>query len=79
MCADGSYMLPPGEARSERNLSADGTLSLEVTVPPNTEAEVRVTAIGRVEASGRARFVGVGSKHTYYVVSSGTHSFRAVL
>jgi len=71
-------MLPSGEARSERNLSEDGVLSLEVTVPPNTEAEVRVPAIGRVEAPGRARFVGVGSKHTSYVVLSGTHSFRAV-
>jgi alpha-L-rhamnosidase len=77
--AAGSYMLLSGEARSEWRISADGEMSLEVTVPPNTEAEVRVPAIGKVEASGRAKFVGVGSRHTSYVVPSGTHSFSAVL
>jgi alpha-L-rhamnosidase len=77
--AAGSYMLLSGEARSEWRISEDGVLSLEVTVPPNTEAEVRVPAIGKVEASGRAKFVGVGAKHTSYVVPSGKHSFSAVL
>ena len=77
--AAGSYSLPAGEARSEWNISADNVLSLSVTVPPNTEAEVRVPATGMVQASKRARFVGVDTKHTIYVVPSGTHMFSAGL
>lgn len=72
-------MLLAGEARCEWRVSGDGKLRVGVTVPPNMEAEVRVPAIGRIKASGRARFVGVGSRYTVYVVPSGTHTFSAVL
>jgi alpha-L-rhamnosidase len=74
--AAGTYRTPRGEARTEWTRTSR-TFTLTVTVPANTEAEVRVPATGRVHASGRAVHQGVDGGYVIYTVPSGTHTFTA--
>lgn len=55
--AKGSYLSPYGRVVSSWKRTADGTYQYEITVPPNTTAEVRLP-------DGRAETVGAGT-HTF--------------
>jgi alpha-L-rhamnosidase len=76
--AAGTYQTPKGEARSAW-VKTRRTFTLTVTVPSNTEAEVRVPAAGRtdVHASARATYSSAGEGYVIYRVPSGTHIFTA--
>jgi alpha-L-rhamnosidase len=74
--AQGSYKTPHGTARSSWTKSADA-FRLEVTVPPNTTAEVRVPTDGLkpVQKPARATFQRVEGNYTVYAVPSGQFTF----
>jgi alpha-L-rhamnosidase len=75
---DGSYMTPYGEVASEWTRK-DGTFRLEVEVPPNTTAEVRVPTGGRKPYSSPegATFLGIEGDRAVYRVPSGSYDFAA--
>jgi alpha-L-rhamnosidase len=74
---EGSYQTPYGEVESEWTLR-NGTFRLEVEVPPNTTAEVRVPTGGRkADASKGARFLGIDGDRAVYSVPSGDYRFTA--
>jgi alpha-L-rhamnosidase len=74
---EGSYQTPYGEVESEWTLR-HGTFRLEVEVPPNTTAEVRVPTGGRkADASRGARFLGIDGDRAVYSVPSGDYRFTA--
>ncbi|CRK26609.1 hypothetical protein BN1723_013855 [Verticillium longisporum] len=75
--ATGTFRRRAGEARSEWTRAGDA-FALSVTVPANTEAEVRVAG-DKVRASGRATFVGEEEGYAVYTVPSGMHSFSSTL
>ncbi|KAM0607874.1 hypothetical protein ACHAP1_003267 [Verticillium nonalfalfae] len=75
--AAGMFRTRAGEARSEWTRVGD-IFALSVTVPANTEAEVRVAG-EKVRASGRATFVGEEEGYAVYTVPSGTHNFSSTL
>ncbi|KAG7130182.1 Alpha-L-rhamnosidase like protein [Verticillium longisporum] len=75
--AAGTFRTRAGEARSEWTRAGDA-FALSVTVPANTEAEVRVAG-DKVRASGRATFVGEEEGYAVYTVPSGMHSFSSTL
>ena len=77
--AAGTYQTQWGEARSEWSRTAEGALTLTVTVPANVVAEVRLPAGGDVKAPRRARFQGIVNNSTVYTVPSGTHTFNTIL
>ncbi|PSK34964.1 hypothetical protein B9Z65_1547 [Elsinoe australis] len=77
--AAGTYQLQAGEARSEWNRTSNGTFSLKVTVPANTQAEVRVPAVAAANASGRASYVGRQDGYEVYTVPSGVQTFGSVV
>ncbi|MFD7436022.1 family 78 glycoside hydrolase catalytic domain [Streptomyces sp. NPDC059861] len=73
---EGGYRTPYGEAASEWTLK-DGTFRLNIQVPPNTTAEVRVPR-GRhthQDAPRGADLQRVDGDRAVYRVSSGTYSF----
>ncbi|MEU8608181.1 family 78 glycoside hydrolase catalytic domain [Actinoplanes sp. NPDC048791] len=74
--ASGSYETPQGTARSSW-VKKNGRLSLAVTVPANTRAEVWVPANNRrdVVASGRAAFQRIDGAYAVYAVPAGPHTF----
>jgi alpha-L-rhamnosidase len=74
--ASGSYETPQGTARSSW-VKKDGRLSLAVTVPANTRAEVWIPANSRrdVVASGRATFQRIDGAYAVYAVPAGPHTF----
>ncbi|WP_049575831.1 alpha-L-rhamnosidase [Streptomyces sp. SBT349] len=74
----GGYRTPHGEVTSEWTRRR-GTFRLEVRVPPNSTAEVRVPAHGgrpRTSSPGAA-FQRVEGDRAIYRVTSGTHVFTA--
>ncbi|KAH8635720.1 hypothetical protein IG631_11121 [Alternaria alternata] len=78
--AEGTYQTIWGEARSAWNRTTDGAFTLEVTVPANVVAEVRLPPGSTVvEVSQRAASMGVGNSSTVFTVPSGTHTFRSRL
>lgn len=78
--AEGSYQTIWGEAWSAWNRTIDGTFTLQVTVPANVAAEVRLpVGSTNVEASQRAQSRAVGNESTVYTVPSGTHTFHSRL
>ncbi|KAF1948694.1 bacterial alpha-L-rhamnosidase, partial [Byssothecium circinans] len=77
--AAGTYQTPMGEARNEWNRTAEGLFTFTVTVPANTAAEVRVPAVGHVQGTERATFVGMSGHYALYTVPSGTHTFSSIL
>ena len=81
MSAEATYGMPAGEARSKWTRDEEGRLRLEVTVPPNTRAEVRVPVSrdGEVQASGRAERVRGLEGWEVFSVPSGTHIFESVV
>lgn len=79
--AAGTYQTLWGEARSEWEIT-DSSFTLTVTVPANTEAEVRVPAGDggvHVQASSRATAAGTSGGYAIYTVPSGTHTFRTTI
>jgi alpha-L-rhamnosidase len=78
--AEGTYQMPAGEARSQWTLSDGGAFRLRVTVPPNTEAEVRVPGT-KVQAAKRAKEISSdsGDKFSAFKVPPGTHDFTSEL
>ncbi|KAL7947061.1 putative alpha-L-rhamnosidase [Trichoderma barbatum] len=77
--AAGTYQTAWGEVRSEWTKQANGAFTLKVTVPANTKAEVRVPAVGAVQASARAKLVETVSGYVVYTVPSGTHTFKSLV
>jgi alpha-L-rhamnosidase len=77
--AAGTYQTRWGEARSEWKRTAGGLFTLTVTVPANTEAEVRVPAGGAVQIWGRAKPAGTRNGYAIYIVPSGTHTFNTTI
>ncbi|RXG45914.1 hypothetical protein VDGE_05607 [Verticillium dahliae] len=75
--AAGTFRTRAGEARSEWTRAGDA-FALSVTVPANTEAEVRVAG-EKVRASGRATFVEEEEGYVVYTVPSGMHNFSSTL
>ena len=75
---DGSYETPYGEVASEWTRK-HAVFRLEVKVPPNTTAEVRVPTGGRKadRAPKDATFVGIEDDRAVYRVSSGSYEFTA--
>jgi alpha-L-rhamnosidase len=74
---EGSYETPYGEVASEWT-RRHGTFRLEVEVPPNTTAEVRVPTGGeKADAPKGATFLGIDGDRAVYSVSSGSHRFTA--
>ncbi|MES5823353.1 family 78 glycoside hydrolase catalytic domain [Streptomyces sp. RG80] len=75
---EGSYRTPYGEVTSKWT-RRDGTFRLEVEVPPNTTAEVRVPAGDRTrpKSLGGAVFQGFEGDRAVYRVSPGTYEFSA--
>jgi alpha-L-rhamnosidase len=75
---EGSYQTPYGEVESEwrRNY---GTFRLDVVVPPNTTAEVRLPTGGRKaqHAPKGAKFLGIEGDRAVYSVPSGSYQFTA--
>ncbi|KAF9874580.1 putative alpha-l-rhamnosidase protein [Colletotrichum karsti] len=76
VAATGTFETRWGKARSEWNKTADGHFTLEVTVPCNTQAEVRLPAAGDLQASVRARWDGNANGYAYFTVPAGKHSFN---
>ncbi|RSM56863.1 alpha-galactosidase [Actinoplanes sp. ATCC 53533] len=76
--AAGSYETRAGTARSTW-VRKDGRLTLSVTVPANTQAEVWVptTSERDVRASGRATFQRIDGAYAVYAVPAGSHTFTA--
>jgi alpha-L-rhamnosidase len=78
--AEGTYQTICGETRSAWNRTTDGAFTLQVTVPANVVAEVRLPAGSTVvEVSQRAASKGVGNNSTVFTVPSGTHTFHSRL
>ncbi|KAM9883199.1 alpha-l-rhamnosidase [Verticillium dahliae] len=75
--AAGTFRTRAGEARSEWTRAGDA-FALSVTVPANTEAEVRVAG-EKVRASGRATFVEEEEGYVVYTVPSRMHNFSSTL
>ncbi|MFF2386314.1 family 78 glycoside hydrolase catalytic domain [Streptomyces sp. NPDC058108] len=74
---EGSYHTPHGRVATEWSL-ANGTFRLQVTVPPNTTAEVRLPRGGHApETPAGARFQHFDSDRAVYRVPSGTYVFVA--
>ncbi|WP_327434487.1 family 78 glycoside hydrolase catalytic domain [Streptomyces sp. NBC_01236] len=73
---EGSYRTPQGLV-STRWTREDGKFRLDVEIPPNTTAEVRVPSGGHaVQVAGDgAEFQGVQGDRATYVVASGRHTF----
>ncbi|WP_406470437.1 family 78 glycoside hydrolase catalytic domain [Streptomyces sp. NBC_01615] len=73
---EGSYRTPHGLV-STRWTRADGKFRLDVEIPPNTTAEVRVPSGGHAAqvAGDGAEFQGVQGDRATYVVASGRHTF----
>ncbi|EON96012.1 putative alpha-l-rhamnosidase protein [Phaeoacremonium minimum UCRPA7] len=77
--AAASYQTQHGEARSEWRITTDGAFTLSVTVPANTNAEVRVPGQNAVKVSPRAKRAGTGQGYTIYTVPSGMHTFNTTI
>jgi alpha-L-rhamnosidase len=75
---EGSYETPSGEVESEWT-RRQGRFRLEVEVPPNTTAEVRVPTGGRkADRTPRgATFLRIEGDRAVYRVPSGSYDFRA--
>ncbi|WP_328869277.1 glycoside hydrolase family 78 protein [Streptomyces sp. NBC_00287] len=75
---EGSYRTPHGLVSAEWTRK-DGTFRLDIEVPPNTTAEVRVPTGGRTaQVSGdSAEFRGVRGDRATYAVASGRYTFTA--
>ena len=75
---EGSYQTPYGEVTSEWTRQ-HGTFRLEVKVPPNTTAKVRVPTGGRrAHATPKgATFLGIEGDRAVYSVPSGSFDFTA--
>ncbi|CAL9340721.1 Alpha-L-rhamnosidase [Streptomyces sp. enrichment culture] len=76
--AEGSYHTPYGVV-SARWLRENGRFRLDIELPPNTTAQVRVPAAGRkaqVTGDG-AVFQGIQGDRATYGVASGRHGFIA--
>ena len=75
---DGSYETPYGEVASEWTRSR-GVFRLEIEVPPNTTAEVRVPTDGRKpdRSPKGATFVGIDGDRAVNTVPSGSYEFTA--
>ena len=75
---EGSYETPSGEVASEWT-RRHGRFQLEVEVPPNTTAEVRVpTGGGKAHRTPRgATFLRVDGDRAVYRVGSGSYTFTA--
>jgi alpha-L-rhamnosidase len=74
---EGSQQTPQGEVAVEWTLN-DGSFRLDVTVPSNTRAEIRVPTRGgrvRSRAHGAARFVHMDGDRAVYRAGSGSYSF----
>lgn len=77
--AEGTYRTMKGEARTSWTRGKDGKFELEVTVPANMRAEVRVpTSGGNVQAHRRVKRVGELEGYAVYSAPSGTHRFESV-
>ncbi|GAA3981113.1 hypothetical protein GCM10023085_74300 [Actinomadura viridis] len=74
----GDYNTPQGPARSAWTKSGD-RFELQITVPANTVAEVRVPTEGhdKVQAPARATFLRNEGKYAIYSVPSGRFTFTA--
>jgi alpha-L-rhamnosidase len=75
---EGSYETPYGDVASEWTRKR-GTFRLEVEVPPNTTAEVRVPTGGREADSAPkgATFLRIDGSRAVYSVPSGSYEFSA--
>jgi alpha-L-rhamnosidase len=75
---EGSYETPYGEVTSEWT-RRHGVFRLEVGVPPNTTAEVRVPTGGRkpYRSPKGATFIGIDGDRAVYSVGSGSYEFAA--
>ena len=75
---EGSYVTPYGEVSSEWT-RRHGVFRLEVEVPPNTIAQVRVPTGGRKpHATPRdATFLGIEGDRAVYSIPSGSYAFAA--
>jgi alpha-L-rhamnosidase len=75
---EGSYMTPYGEVESEWTRRR-GKFRLEVEVPPNTTAEIRVPTGGRPAHvdSKDAKFLRIDGDRAVYSVASGSFEFTA--
>jgi alpha-L-rhamnosidase len=75
--AEATYDSVRGRVAASWRRAPDGTLTLEVTVPPNARGTVYVPArdAAAVSASG-ADLVGVEGDRVVYRVGSGTYAFR---
>jgi alpha-L-rhamnosidase len=73
---EGNYLTPHGEVTSEWSRK-HGTFQLEVEVPPNTTAEVRVpTGGGKPHRRPKgAKFLGIDGDRAVYRVPSGSYEF----
>ncbi|MCT9137599.1 glycoside hydrolase family 78 protein [Streptomyces violarus] len=76
--AEGSYRTPYGVV-SARWTRENGRFRLDIELPPNTTAEVRVPADGRTAqvAGDGAEFEGVQGDRATYTVASGRHTFTS--
>jgi alpha-L-rhamnosidase len=75
---EGSYQTPAGTVASEWRRK-HGAFRLDVVVPPNTTAEVRLPTGGRKAQSAPkgARFVGIEGDRAVYSIPSGSYRFTA--
>lgn len=76
---EGSYDTPQGTVTSSWTLE-DGRFQLDVTIPPNTTAEIRVASGGdhAVATPAGATFEGIDGDRAVFTVGSGSYRFVAL-